>query len=283
MNKIAIGTVQFGMNYGINNQIGIPKNKEISNILKFAHMNGIDTLDTAISYGNSEKKIGQLKENFFKIVTKFSGINNFSDLENELSKSLSQLQVEKLYGFIFHNVNDLINNPEIWNFLAKLKALNKVEKIGFSLYNEHQLNKILNLGIIPDLVQLPYSILDRSLESSLIKLKQYNVETHIRSVFLQGLYFRNPNSLPEKILPLKPYLEKLHKICSENNISMSQLALNFVRQNKNIDKVIIGSDSVDQLRENSSAMNYNLEPKLIKSVQEINVKEKELLNPINWN
>ena len=105
----------------------------------------------------------------------------------------------------------------------------------------------------------------------------------MRSVFLQGLYFKKINSIPKKLKPLKPYLEKLYEICYSNNISISSLALTFVKQNKNIDKIVIGSDSVAQLKENISVMRYNLEPNIIKLVQEINVKEKELLNPVNWN
>ena len=175
MDKIVIGTVQFGMNYGINNQIGIPSNKEISNILKYAYKQGIDTLDTAISYGSSEEKIGQLKDDIFKIITKFSGVSNYDKLENKLIISLSKLKTEKLYGFIFHDASELVDNPKIWNYLEKLKSKNKIEKIGFSMYDQNQLNAILDHGIIPDLVQLPYSILDRRLENSLKTLKTLGV------------------------------------------------------------------------------------------------------------
>ena len=283
MSKLALGTVQFGINYGINNSTGVPDDKQVTSILDYAFKNGINTIDTAIAYGNSEERLGKLSENNFQIISKFSGIYNFRDLENELLKSLSNLRRDKIYGFIFHNAIDLIKNPKMWSYLERLKSLKKIKKIGFSIYNEKELNEILNLGFIPDLVQLPYSILDRRLEDSLVKLNNLDVEIHVRSVFLQGLYFKDLNNLPETLLPLRPYLRKLHDICNSFNISISSLALNFVKQNKNIDKIVIGSDSVDQLRENSSAMNYNLEPKLIKSVQEINVKEKELLNPINWN
>lgn len=283
MNKLALGTVQFGMNYGINNSMGLPEDKDVSSILDYAYKNGINILDTAITYGNSEERLGKLSKNNFQIISKFSGIYNFSDLKNELLKSLSHLRIKKLYGFMFHNANDLIENPNMWDFLEKLKSLKKIKKIGFSIYDEKELNELLNSGFIPDIVQLPYSILDRRLENSIIKLKNHNVEIHVRSVFLQGLYFKKINSIPKKLKPLKPYLEKLYEICYSNNISISSLALTFVKQNKNIDKIVIGSDSVAQLKENISVMRYNLEPNIIKLVQEINVKEKELLNPVNWN
>lgn len=283
MNKLALGTVQFGMKYGINNFVGVPNDREVTNILDFAYKNGIQTLDTAIAYGNSQERLGKLSNDNFKIISKFSGIFNFKDLENELLKSLSNLRRDKIYGFIFHKANDLIENPKMWSYLERLKSLKKIKKIGFSIYNEKELNEILNLGFIPDLVQLPYSILDRRLEDSLIKLNNLDVEIHVRSVFLQGLYFKKINNIPKKLNPLKPYLEKLHDLCNKFNISMSSLALNFVKQNKNIDKIVIGSDSVNQLIQNNSVMSYNLESNLIKLVQEINVKETELLIPNNWN
>jgi len=283
VNKLALGTVQFGMKYGINNFVGVPNDREVSNILDFAYKNGIQTLDTAIAYGNSQERLGKLLNDSFQIISKFSGICNYTDLDNELTKSLNLLKTNNIYGFMFHNSNDLIENPKLWNFLEKLKKSEKIKKIGFSIYNKKELNDILNLGLIPDLVQLPYSILDRRLENSIIKLKNLGVEIHARSVFLQGLYFKKTNNLPRKLLPLKPYLKKLKIICNENNISISQLALNFVKQNKNIDKIVIGSDSVIQLKENISVITYNLNPNIIEFVKKINVKEKELLNPVNWN
>lgn len=283
MSKLVLGTVQFGINYGINNSTGVPDDKQVTSILDYAFKNGINTIDTAIAYGNSEERLGKLSENNFQIISKFSGIYNFRDLENELLKSLSNLRRDKIYGFIFHNAYDLIENPKMWSYLERLKSLKKIKKIGFSIYNEKELNEILNIGFIPDLVQLPYSILDRRFEKSLIKLKQLGVEIHVRSVFLQGLYFKDLNNLPETLLPLRPYLRKLHEICNSFNISISSLALNFVKQNKNIDKIVIGSDSATQLKQNNSVMSYNLESNIIKLVQEINVKEIELLNPINWN
>ena len=281
--KLALGTVQFGMNYGINNQDGSPNDKNISNILNFAFKNGIQTLDTAIAYGNSQKRLGKISKNDFQIISKFSGVYNFRDLENELLKSLSVLKINTIYGFMFHNADELIENPKMWNSLEKLKASNKIKKIGFSIYNAKQLNTILDLGFIPDIVQLPYSILDRRLENSLIKLKMNNVEVHVRSVFLQGLFFKDVNNLPKNLLPLRSDLNKLHSICKSNNIKMSTLALNFVKQNKNIDKIVIGADSTDQIIENIESMNYNLSEDIIKLVYKINVVEKKLLNPVNWN
>lgn len=281
--KLALGTVQFGINYGINNKLGIPSDNDISEILKYAYENGIKTLDTAISYGNSEERIGKCSKNKFKIISKFSSIDSLAQLESELEKSLFNLKTNKLFGFIYHNANDLINKPYTWQFLMKLKHSQKIEKIGFSIYSEDQLNKLFDLGFIPDLVQLPYSILDRRMENSLIKLKKYGIETHTRSVFLQGLYFKSTHNIPKKLKTLKPYLKRLNSICLNNNISMSSLALNFVNQNKYVDKIVIGAESIEQLKENIDCIDSNLDINILELISHINVKEKELLNPVNWN
>ena len=136
---------------------------------------------------------------------------------------------------------------------------------------------MFNLGFIPD-VQLPYSILDRRMENSLVKLKKYGVETHTRSVFLQGLYFKSTHNIPKKLKTLKPYLKRLNSICLNNNISMSSLALNFVNQNKYVDKIVIGAESIEQLKENIDCIDSNLDINILELISHINVKEKELLN-----
>ena len=130
---------------------------------------------------------------------------------------------------------------------------------------------------------MPYSILDRRFENSLIKLKNLDVEIHVRSVFLQGLYFKDLNNLPETLLPLRPYLRKLHEICNSFNISIPSLALNFVKQNKNIDKIVIGAESKAQLEDNITVMNMDIDNNILELIDKLDVVEKELLNPINWN
>ena len=106
---------------------------------------------------------------------------------------------------------------------------------------------MIGLGFIPDIVQLLYSILDRRLENSFIKLKLNKVEVHVRFIFLPGLYFKDVNNLSKYLQPLRSNLKKLHGFCKSNNIKMSLLALNFVKQNKNVDKIVIGTNSTEQI------------------------------------
>lgn len=281
--KIALGTVQFGIPYGINNIKGIPDRKEIKNIFRLAHDSGIRILDTAPAYGDAETKIAELSDGQFNVVTKFSYSKNDVELRDQLSKSLQDLGSSNFYGYLAHNADNLLKVPELWRVLCEARDEKLIKKIGYSLYNPEQLEKLLGNGFIPDLVQIPYSLLDRKFESALKVLKNLGAEIHIRSVFLQGLYLMDIEKLPMKLLPLKNELYQLHVFCLDFGIPMAALALNFVAQNTYLDKVIIGVDSSEQLQQNLIFTNsFTIPPELFDIISKINVKEKELLNPANW-
>lgn len=281
--KLVLGTVQYGIAYGINNTYGIPGNSELTNIFNQAYQSGIRILDTAMAYGNAEERIAELSESKFNVISKFSGVGSKSELEYALNSSLKRLKTENLYGYIFHNANDLIKYPELWEELVQARdILNKVNKIGYSLYDTEQIDNLFKQGFIPDIVQLPYSILDRKFEKYLPELKERNVEIHTRSAFLQGLYFMNPDQLPLKLHPLKSTLLYLHSLCEQFETSISSLALNYVLKNPNVDFVVIGIDSSIQLAQNLNIVNEDLDPDLMNLVNDISVSNPELLHPGNW-
>ena len=281
--KLAIGTVQFGMSYGINNENGIPSDKEVNEIFELSLDNNIKYLDTSISYGNSEERISILADNKFNIITKSNNVKTSGELVTSIVSSLSSLKTESVYGFLFHNADNLIKNHDLWSTLIRFKSEKKIKKIGYSIYSTRQLDHLLEYGFIPDIVQLPYSILDRKFEKYFKKLKKLGAEIHVRSVFLQGLYFMNLQNLPEKLLPLKKYLIEINHVCSQFNFSMGELALNFVNENEYVDKIIIGVDSSNQLDQNIKMVkNWNSNKIINKLISKITVKEQHLLSPVNW-
>lgn len=281
--KITLGTVQFGIQYGISNTHGVPSDSELESIFSVASDLGIQQLDTAKAYGNAEERIGELSNSKFDIITKFSNVDSEKELELALSESLQKLNVSSIYGYLAHNADVLIQNPSLWEVLLKAKKEGKIKKIGYSLYNPEQLEQLLDLNCIPDLVQLPYSILDRKFEKQLSILKQLGTEVHVRSVFLQGLYFMNPNKLPEKLQPLQDSLVELKNLCIENNVSVGEVALNYVISNPNIDKLVIGIETAEQLRENINLVkNWKSNKVLFSKIEAIKIKDKSLLNPVNW-
>ena len=182
--KLAIGTAQWGMEYGINNSLGIVKDSEIEKMKSFLIQENINMIDSARSYGNSEKKIGKLFNNDFKIVSKFGNVNKLGSIKEQLDHSLRNLKLKFIYGYLFHDTKELINNLKLWDDLKSLKEMNRVKKIGFSIYEINDLEYLIENKCIPDIIQLPYNILDRKFEKYLPNLKKMNIEIHARSIFI---------------------------------------------------------------------------------------------------
>jgi len=281
--KLSLGTVQFGVPYGINNTTGVPDDDEIALMFDLAWTSGIEMLDTAAAYGNAEQKIASLSGVPFKIVSKFSKTTSAVTFQDCLTATLHNLSSDSIYGYMAHNAETLLQNPILWDGMLQAKEKNQVVKIGYSLYRTEQLDKLLEEGFVADLVQIPYSLLDRKFEKYFPKLKDMGTEIHVRSVFLQGLYFRDTETLPKKLLPIKVALDKLHKICESFNIPVGSVALNFVAQNQYVDKVVIGVDSLQQLQQNINMVHHWKEqPEAIARIKAIEVSDQNLLIPANW-
>lgn len=283
--KLALGTAQFGLQYGINNKNGIPDEKQLLDILNKAYQESIDTIDTSISYGNAEKRIAKLSLKKFKIISKTIELKSKNDLLNSFKESINNLGINRLDGYLIHNVENLLDYPELWETMISIKKQKLVKKIGVSIYTPKQLNSILKKNIIPDIIQLPYSLLDRKFEKYFSRLKKLNIEIHVRSVFLQGLYFMNPEDLSENLIPLKYYLISIQDICKKLEVLIAELALNFVYSNRLIDKIIVGVDSEEHLTLNVNMIknwDKSKNSKMKKLVKSITVAEKKLLNPSNW-
>lgn len=274
-NKLLLGTAQFGCQYGINS-VGRPDVLIVKKILSEASVLGITMLDTSSAYGDAEKVLGKIisDKKQFKLISKYPkcGVS----VGHRFDTTLKCLGIERLYAYLLHHFEIYRNNPNIWQNFVKLKLDDKVERIGFSLYYPEELELLLNNNVPFDLVQIPYNILDHKFEPYLKILHELGVEIHVRSTFLQGLFFMNREKLPIKLQPLKKYLFMLDEYARQSNMSISSLALNYNIQNPNIDGVLIGVDNVNQLRMNVESVTNN------KVDLNINVIETELLNPVNW-
>ncbi len=276
MGKLVLGTVQFGLQYGVNSA-GRPSQEAVKNILNEAAKGGITTLDTSSAYGNSEEVLGEsiATPGEFKIVSKYpKGETPVGEMFNS---SLKRLTVDRLYGYLLHHFEVYKNNPKVWDEFIALKESGKVQKIGFSLYAPEELEFILKNGSSFDLIQVPFNIFDKKFLPYMKELHEKGVEIHVRSTFLQGLFFKDRNTLPEKLQPMKKYLLQLDEFSKKIGLSISEIALNYNLQNPYIDGVLIGVDNVEQLQ-----MNLNSVKDTPIDI-EIEVKEQELLNPVNWN
>lgn len=290
IDKIVLGTVQFGLEYGINNKSGKPDDESIAAILDFAFEHNIRLLDTAEGYCDSQDKIGnyhKLSNKKFNVITKFSA--NRKDLPENLTKriavDLKTLNIDSIYCYMFHSFNDFKLYFNVYkNEIKELKKAGIINRFGVSIYTNNEMEELLKYKDI-DLIQLPFNLLDNNNQRSNIikKAKERGIEIHTRSTFLQGLFFKNTKDLPIKLMALEPYLVAINKISKSNNLKLNDLSLNYIIQQKNIDNVLIGVDSVDQLKENIRSLQTEISEEVIKQIDLIDVKEITLLNPSNWN
>lgn len=281
VSKLVLGTVQFGLSYGINNQSGQVRQSEVDKILQWAKESGIKILDTSSAYGISESVLGKsLSESNlqFQIVSKYP--QSEESVAVVFASSSEHLHQKKLYGYLVHHFEFYQSHPQLWEEMKRLKAEGKIEKIGFSLYNTDQLQYLLDNGVVFDILQFPYNLLDRQFDAYLPELKRGGVEVHTRSAFLQGLFFKEPDSLSRQLEPLKPYLLQIRAYCAAHTMTIEECALSFVLHNPFIDGVLIGVDNANQLQDNINVAAHTAN--VDELVKQITVKETYLLNPSNW-
>lgn len=272
--KIGIGTVQFGMPYGISNNVGQTSDKEVGNILRSALSAEITVIDTASAYGNAEEVLGENDLQPFKIVSKFMPSTNKDGIENQLIQSLSKLKIKKLYGYLAHRPDDLLNDPIQWIQLKRLKDENKITKIGYSLNTVEELIMLLKKNMIPDLVQVPYNYLDNRFRDHLIDLKSRGCEIHTRSAFLQGLFFMNVQQLHSFFLEVKDVIYDLQNEFKERLVGT---LLKYVLEQDFIDCVIMGVENAQQLTLNINSVNE------APDISDWTNKVSDLiLMPMNW-
>ena len=264
-------------------RVSQPSLEDINNLICYARLNKIIMLDTANSYGEVESKLGKIGIYDFDTVTKISVLKGQSNkIENLVKISILNMKLNSVYGCLVHNPQELLKDSKIWEALKKEKEKGIISKIGYSVYEPEVLNRLLEKNMFPDIVQLPYSILDRKFERSITFLKHEKVEIHVRSVFLQGLYFLELNKLPITLKPLKKSLTKINNICKINSLSMLELCLSFVSKNNNIDFVVMGVENLEQLIQ---VNDFFQKGNKLKTVDDSTLDfsfDQKLLNPTNW-
>ena len=286
--KLALGSANFGLNYGLVNTSGKISDCELEQILAFAFKSRIEVIDTAQAYGDSEQRIGALSNVYsFKIATKI-GINLDADpLKNNIGGcvdlSLKRLNQSRLYAVMLHRPEILMGNEGsvIIEELRSLKDQNLISKIGISIYSPDILEEMFKLYQF-DIVQAPFNIFDQQLLLSdwNYRLKERNVEIHTRSVFLQGLLLVQRQKLHNYFFGNWPNLfNDWYEFLRCNNVDALAVALKFALKQDWIDKVVVGVDSVSHLRslvdieKSTISLDY---PK-------IECDDPNLINPSRWN
>ena len=294
---LSLGTVQLGLNYGIHNDSGKPSQETAFRILDEAMNAGINTLDTAAGYGNSEEVIGawlktvpEEKRPF--IVTKAAKLDHSSlealrtDLQNRVATSKARLGLSQLPMLMLHNCDDYLCDKEnIKLVFDELKASGDILYSGISAYSNHDYGELAASGF--DAVQIPINIFDwgQIENGGLQKLKESGMMIFVRSVYLQGLVFQDPAVIPERMAFCKDTLVKFRNLCEKYRLSPAILALSYALSLPGVTSLVLGSETVEQVRQNAQLLNeaVSLTPEQMAEIRE-NFLDTDIriLNPSMW-
>ena len=294
---LSLGTVQLGMDYGIHNANGKPSLETSFQILDAAMAAGINTLDTAAGYGNSEEVIGAwLKtvpaENRPFIVTKAAKLDHSSldalraGLKERVKKSRERLGLSQLPLLMLHNCEDYLCDKEnVKLVFEELKASGDILYSGISAYSNHDYGELAASGF--DAVQIPVNIFDwgQIENGGLQKLKDSGMMIFIRSVYLQGLVFQDPEALPAHMAFCKETLVKFRALCDKYQLSPAVLALSYALTLPGVTSLVLGSETVEQVQQNAQLLNttVTLSPAQMAEIRENFLKtDIKVLNPGLW-
>jgi aryl-alcohol dehydrogenase-like predicted oxidoreductase len=259
-NRIALGTAQFGLDYGITNQAGRVPEEQARDILNWATSAGVDTIDTAHGYGDSEAVIGRalLDPSIVRIVTKTPHLGSASSAaeaaqvtKRAFAASLGRLNRTNVAALLVHNAEDLLGRfgDVVWEQLEGFKAHGQVERIGVSVYEGSQVDALVERFAL-DIVQLPYNALDQRLldGGQLRELAERGIEVHARSLFLQGLLLQPSEAIPRRFAALQPAMVEFDRAFGAQGLSRLEGLLADAFQHPEISCVVCGVTRLEELK-----------------------------------
>lgn len=282
--KLTLGTAQFGLNYGIANREGQVKLSEMGRILDYAWSEGLRTIDTAIAYGDSEERLGQVGVKGWDIISKLPPLpDDCSNVRqwafDSVEASLVRLKITTLSGLLLHKPVQLEEERgvRLYEALTELTASSMVNQVGISVYEPVELDlieKFRNLNII----QMPFNLIDRRFENSFERLKRAGSQIHVRSAFLQGLLLMDQKDRPAKFSRWENTWKGYEKFLLQTGMSRLSACLNYVLTKEQVDHVIFGVDSLEQLQEICAAADN----KVIEFPASLENSDRNLINPAQW-
>ena len=279
MNKLALGTVQFGLDYGLTNHSGQVQIEEIKSILRFAKSKNIHLIDTASSYGNCEEVLGSVGITDFQVITKTSSLKrSVNEVIDNFYKCLNNLNIDQVDGLLIHDFNDVENEhfDLLYKKLIELQQQGYLRKIGFSAYTPEQVDFLLR-NFDFELIQVPFNVFDNRLikGGQLQALNNKDIEVHVRSVFLQGLLL-DFNNLSNYFLTWEKQFVDYQNLVESKGLSLIEFALNYVLSVPEIDKVLVGVNNEKQLIEIVNATKKQA------ITNAFIIDDLNLLNPSRW-
>lgn len=272
LSKMTLGTVQLGMNYGIANNDGQPDSEQSRSMLECALENGVTSLDTARAYGTSEEVLGAFlrgrdsEEMPFltsKVIINLPEGAAEKDVEAAMYRSaetsLDKLGVKKLDCLLLHQPADMTRYGKIVpNVMEKMVAKGYASMAGVSVYLPEELDIMLRNDVY-QATQIPMSLFDQQLieKGYLSAMEKKNIVVFVRSVFLQGLFFLEPEKITDPLLTeyARPHIEKLRGLCAEAGMSIAEFAISFIRDVPGVNSLVLGADTKEQVLDNIRYMN----------------------------
>jgi aryl-alcohol dehydrogenase-like predicted oxidoreductase len=284
-----LGTVQFGLFYGVANNKGKVGTEQVEAMLVAAHDAGIDTLDTAIAYGNAEVILGSVGVSRFRVISKVPALREHVGAVDDwvmaqVEESLERLRVPRLSGLMLHAPDDLLgpHGLAISRGLQRVRDAGLTEKIGLSVYSPEQLDALIDRMPL-DIIQIPVNIFDRRFAETgwLDRLAANGVEIHARSVFLQGLLLMPKESIPSKFMSYRPLIDDWFAWLSGAAAGMSpvQVCLSHVASYGPIDRIVVGADSLEQLHD----IIASTDAAPLRAPEQLASPATPLINPVQWN
>ena len=284
MNRIVLGGAQLGLPYGILNGGETLSREEVARILDTAVGHGIDSIDTAIAYGQSESVIGETAQNRFNIISKLpplpSEVSNVSEwVHTQVDGSLARLNCKSLDALLLHHPQDLVgqHGAELYAATSSLKIKKIIHRFGISIYAPDELDGIIGKFDI-DVVQAPLNVFDRRILEVIDQLTARSIEVHVRSVFLQGVLIASPKDRPQRFQPWSEHFAQFDTWVHSTGLSAMACCLGFALQQPGVAKLVIGTTSAESLAEiMNSVPNMYLEvPADLQSSSE------QLIDPRVW-
>ncbi len=287
--RLALGTVQFGLPYGVANTKGQVSYDQAEAMLGAMRTVGIDTIDTAIAYGEAETVLGRIGISGFRLVSKVPALRESALAVDDwvvaqVEASLERLRVPRLGGLMLHAPDDLLgpHGLDLARGLRRARDSGLAERIGLSVYSPEQLAALVD-RLPLEILQIPLNVFDRRFVETgwLDRLVADGVEVHARSVFLQGLLLMPHDLVPSKFVPFSPLIDRWHQwLASEaSNMSTVQACLAHVASYAGISRLVVGADSLEQLQDIVEAV--SIAP--IRAPESLASPPTPLINPVLWN
>ena len=286
--KLMLGTVQFGMSYGIANTAGKPSFERVCQILKTAAEGGVTSLDTAATYGTSEEVLGEALEALglcgaMTVISKVPPIEAETDAEAEifiektLRESLRRLKLEQLAVCLLHREEDFRFFPQ----LDKMVARGLIGGAGISLDSDQFISDVASIKYI----QLPYNVLDKRFDAFLLEAERNGTQVFTRSVYLQGLLLMPEDKIRADMAGVIPVRRNLEAIARAADCTMAELCMRYVLSNSAVTSVLTGVDTVEQMQENLRLASLGpLPQELVSEIHEcVPGLPESIIRPALWN